>query len=141
PSGENDTPPIFNWQYSRDYRRFSISQVSSIDIPIPQIGQILSLGFIMWDPTLGTGAVGGPVPTSGATNTIKECDIVYGSGLFKFQDTAEQMQRRIFRQHGFFLPEGSLYWDMGITDDGLITNSMALNTLTTSGCTLHIDFT
>lgn len=142
PANATDTPPIFNWQYSRDFRRFGLSSLSSVDIPIPQIGQILSLAFVMWDPTLGTGSVGGPIPTSatGAGNNIKECDIIYGSGLFKFQDTPQRMQDRFMRQHGLKLPEGTLVWDMAQTDDGLITNAMALNTLTTSGCTLHIDF-
>jgi hypothetical protein len=74
-------------------------------------------------------------------SSIKECDVIYGSGLFKNQDTNQRMQDRFFRQHGLFLPDGSLVWDWAITDDGLITNAMALNTLTTSGCTLHIDFT
>ena len=137
PAGPNDTPPIFNWQYSRDFRRFSISSVSSIDIAITQIGQILALAFVMWDPTLGTGAVGGPL----SITNVKECDIVYGSGLYKFQDTVQRMQDRFYRQHNLFLPDGVLVWDMAITDDGLITNSMVLNTLTTSGCILHIDFT
>jgi hypothetical protein len=137
PSGQNDTPPVFNWQYSRDYRRFSLSALSSIDIPIPQVGQILSMALVMWDPTLGTGNVGGPLPLS----SVKECDIVYGSGLFKYQDTPQRMQDRFYRQHNILMPEGVLVWDMGITDDGLITNAMALNTLTTSGCTLHVDFT
>lgn len=137
PAGINDTPPIFNWQYSRDFRRFAIGTVSSMDIAIPQIGQILSMAFVMWDPTINTGAVGGALPLS----SIKECDVIYGSGLYKNQDTAQRMQDRFFRQHGLFLPDGTLVWDWAITDDGLVTNSMALNTLTTSGCTLHIDFT
>lgn len=137
PSGINDTPPVFNWQYSRDFRRFAIGTVSSMDIAIPQIGQILSMAFVMWDPTLGTGAVGGPLPIT----SVKECDVIYGSGLFKNQDTAERMQRRFNRQHGLEMPEGVLVWDWALTDDGLVTNAMVLNTLTTSGCTLHIDFT
>lgn len=137
PAGVNDTPPVFNWQYSRDFRRFSLSSLSSIDIPIPQIGQILAMALVMWDPTLGTGAVGGPLPIT----NVKECDVIYGSGLFKNQDTVQRMQDRFYRQHGLTLPEGILVWDWAITDDGLVTNSNALNTLTTSGCTLHIDFT
>lgn len=137
PAGINDTPPIFNWQYSRDFRRFAIGTVSSMDIAIPQIGQILSMAFVMWDPTLGTGAVGGPIPVA----NVKECDVIYGSGLFKNQDTAQRMQDRFSRQHGLEMPEGVLVWDWAITDDGLVTNAMVLNTLTTSGCTLHIDFT
>lgn len=136
PAGQNDTPPIFNWQYSRDFRRFSLSGVSSIDLPVPQIGQILSLWVVLWDPTLNTN-VGGPIPIANVT----EVDLVYGSGLFKYQDKVLQNQRRTLRQHGLLLPEGVLGWDMAITDDGLITNAMCLNTLTTSGCTVHIDFT
>jgi hypothetical protein len=135
PANANDTPPVFNWQYSRDFRRISLAGVSSIDIPVPQIGQILSLSVVMWDPTLNA-AVGGPVPLT----NIKECDLIYGSGLFKFQDTALQMQRRFFRQHYILPPDGIIVWDMAISDDGQITNSMALNTLTTSSCTIHIDF-
>ena len=51
------------------------------------------------------------------------------------------MQDRYLRQHNILLPDGVVGWDMAITDDGLITNAMALNTLTTSGCIVHIDFT
>lgn len=136
PAGIADTPPIFNWQYSRDFRRFSLSGVSSVDLPIPQIGQITAIVVYMWDPTLNTN-VGGPIPIANVT----ECDVIYGSGLFKFQDKPLQNQRRFLRQHGLILPEGALVWDMAITDDGLITNAMALNTLTTSGCIVHLDFT
>lgn len=136
PANSNDTPPVFNWQYSRDYRKFAISQVSSVDIPIPQIGQITGLIFYMWDPTLNSN-VGGSLSVS----NVKECDLIYGSGLFMYQDTPTSMMARFMRQHGMALPDGCLAWDMALTDDGLITNANALNTLTTSGCTLHIDFT
>lgn len=136
PGGINDTPPVFNWQYSRDNRRFTLSGVSSIDIAIPQVGQILSMAFAMWDPTLNSGA-GGPLPIT----SVKECDVLYGSGLFKNQDTPQRMQNRLQRQHGLILPEGVLAWDWALMDNGTITNAKALNTLTTSGCTLHIDFT
>ena len=136
PAGPNDTPPVFNWQYSRDFRRFSLAGVSSIDIPIPQIGQILTLLLRCWDPTLNSN-VGGPIPIA----NFKEIDLIYGSGLFKYQDTAQRMQDRYLRQHNILLPDGVVGWDMAITDDGLITNAMALNTLTTSGCIVHIDFT
>jgi hypothetical protein len=135
-ANQNDTPPVFNWQYSRDFRRFSLSSLSSVDIAVPQIGQILCLVVQMWDPTLNSN-VGGPIPTA----NVKECDLIYGSGLFKYQDTAQRMQNRFTRQHGILPNDGLIIWDMAISDDGLITNAMALNTLTTSGCTIHIDFT
>lgn len=135
PQNANDAPPVFNWQYVRDYRRFSLSGVSSIDIPIPQVGQILSLIYSFWDPANGT--VGAPIPVA----NIKEVDLIYGSGLYKFQDTVLRAQQRFYRQHQMVLPEGVIVHDMAIQDDGTISNASALNTLTTSGCTLHIDFT
>lgn len=135
PQNSNDSPPIFNWQYVRDFRRFSLSGVSAIDIAVPQVGQILSLVYSFWDPASGT--VGAPIPIA----NVKEVDMLYGSGLFKFQDTPLRAQQRFYRQHQIILPEGVLCHDFAIQDDGTITNAMALNTLTTSGCTVHIDFT
>jgi hypothetical protein len=135
PQNSNDSPPIFNWQYVRDYRRFSLSGVSSIDIAVPQVGQIMALIYSFWDPA--SGAVGSPIPVA----NIKEIDLIYGSGLYKFQDTPLRAQQRFYRQHQILPPEGVIIHDMAIQDDGTLSNANALNTLTTSGCTLHIDFT
>lgn len=136
PTSSTAAPLLFNWQYARETRRFTISGVSSIDLPLPLVGQILMLYIRMWDPTLNAGA-GGPIPITNLINA----NVQIGSGLFKYQDTPTDAVKRLYRQHGVFLPAGCLAWDVAITDDGRITNRAAINTLTTSGCLIHLDFT
>lgn len=136
PTSSSAAPLLFNWQYARETRRFTISGVQSIDLPLPLTGQILMLYIRMWDPTLNAGA-GGPIPITNLTNAW----VQIGSGLFRFQDTPTDAVKRLYRQHGIFLPAGCLAWDMAITEDGRITNRQTINMLTTSGCLIHLDFT
>jgi hypothetical protein len=136
PTSSAAAPLLFNWQYARETRRITISGVSSIDIPLPLVGQILMFYIRMWDPTLNAGA-GGAIPITNLTNAW----VQIGSGLYRFQDTPTDAVKRLYRQHGIFLPAGCLAWDMAITDDGRITNRNTINTLTTSGTLIHLDFT
>lgn len=135
PQSSKDAPLLWNWQYSRQTIRGSIGAVSQLTIPLPLVGQILMFYIRMWNPSQG--AVGGVVPLA----NVSECDVQIGSGLFRYQDTPEDMQSRIWRQHGLQLPDGILAWDMATQDDGRISNKDAINTLTTSGCQVMITFT
>lgn len=135
PQSSKDAPLLWNWQYSRQTVRGSLSGLSQVTIPLPLVGQILAFYVRMWDPSSGT--VGAPIPLA----NITECDVQIGSGLFRYQDTPEDMQSRFLRQHGLILPAGVLCWDMATDDFGRLTNAYAINTLTTSGCQVVITFT
>lgn len=134
PQSTKDAPLLWNWQYSRQTVRGAIGAQSSVTIPLPLVGQILMMYVRLWDPS--SGSFGAPIPLT----HISECDVQVGSGLFRYQDTPEDMQSRIYRQHGLQLPDGILAWDMATLDDGRITNANAINTLTTSGCQIVISF-
>lgn len=135
PQSSKDAPLLWNWQYSRQTIRGSLSGLSTVTIPLPLVGQILSFYVRMWDPSSGT--FGAAIPVANVT----ECDVQIGSGLFRFQDTPEDNQVRLVRQHGIRMPEGVLAWDMARESDGTMTNANAINTLTTSGCQVTINFT
>lgn len=128
PLGAADSPPVFNWQYTRRSTQVSLASVGSKAIPIPINGQILSLSYRFYDPTLNSGA-GGPVPLA----NISEIDLNYGSGLYKFQDYAVDAQARLVQQHSFLPAEGVIVQDMAIDEPGRITNKDCLNTMNTSG--------
>jgi hypothetical protein len=130
-------PPVFNWQYSRHARQYPILGAVKVDIPITDYGQVLSIFTRLFDPALNAGA-GGSV---NITNVTK-CQVLYGSNLPKFDDTPETAQKRFLDQHGFLPPQGTMIWDMAITDTGgYITNAKALNTLTNANCKVHLEFT
>lgn len=131
PTSDSAAPLLFNWQYARDTRRVPLNGQTSIDIPLPLVGQILFFYIRLFDPT-------GNAPI--AITTITNANVQVGSGLFRYQDTPTDAVKRLYRQHGIYLPAGCLGWDMAITDEGRVTNRSAINTLTTSGCTLHLDF-
>lgn len=135
PQSSKDAPLLWNWQYSRQCVRGAIGAQNQVVIPLPLVGQILMFYIRMWNPS--SGSFGAPIPLANVT----ECDVQVGSGLFKYQDTPEDMQSRLFRQHGLQLPDGILAWDMATLDDGRISNKDAINTLTTSGCQVTITFT
>jgi hypothetical protein len=132
PTSDAAAPLLFNWQYTRDTRRFSLAGQSVVDIPLPLVGQILMFYIRMWDGTNNA-----PI----AVTTVTKANVLIGSGLFRFQDTYIDTIRRLYRQHGIFLPAGCLAWDMAYTDEGRLTNRAAINTYTTSGPTLHLEFT
>lgn len=135
PQSTKDAPLLWNWQYSRQTIRGSIGAQAQLTIPLPLVGQILMFYVRLWNPS--SGSFGAPI----ALTAITECDVQVGSGLFRYQDTPEDMQSRIWRQHGLQLPDGVLAWDMATGDDGRVSNKDVINTLTTSGCQVVITFT
>lgn len=129
-------PPVFNWQYSRHARQYPILGAVKVDIPITDYGQVLSLFTRLFDPALNAGA-GGAV---NITNVTK-AQVLYGSNLPKFDDVPLTAQKRFLDQHGFLPPQGTLIWDMALTDTGgYVTNAKALNTLTNANCKVHLEF-
>lgn len=136
PRAQTDTPQLFGWQYSRETKQYSVGSRSTADIQLPTTGQLLMLYYRFYDPLA---ASGGSVITAA---TIKNLWLQYGSGLYKFQDTAKRAQRRFQRQHNNVLPpEGVLVHDMVIDEQGYYSNQNVLNTLDTSSCKIHFDFT
>jgi hypothetical protein len=131
-----DAPVIYPWQYSQLTKKQTLSGVSSVDLTVPFSGQILSLYVRLFDPAASSN-VGAPIALSAVTN----CNLVYGSGLYRFQDTPAEMQARFIDQHGYRLTDGVIAWDLAKDNRGAITNQYALNTLTTSGVQVHLDFT
>lgn len=141
--GSNDPrvlPPVMNpWQYRRMTTNFGIAGRTIVDIPmqaVSQPGQILLVYIRMWDPS-ANGGLGAPINITSLT----KCQVQYGSGLLRFDDTPRIAQRRILQQHNVLLPQGVLAWDFAQDLYGRITNANALNTLTTAGVNLHLEFT
>lgn len=141
--GSNDPrvlPPVMNpWQYRRMSTSFGIGGRTIVDIPmqaVAQPGQILLIFVRMWDPAAAAG-LGAPINI----NVVTRCQLQYGSGLLRFDDTPKQAQRRIFSQHGLLLPVGVIAWDLGTDQYGRMSNAAALNTLTTAGVNVHLEFT
>lgn len=140
--GSNDPrvlPPVMNpWQYRRMTSTFGIAGRTIVDIPlqaVSQPGQILLVYIRMFDPSANTG-LGAPINI----NTLTRCQVQYGSGLLRFDDTPLQAQRRIIEQHNLLLPVGVLAWDLAMDTYGRITNAFCLNTLTTAGVNIHLEF-
>jgi hypothetical protein len=135
PRSHTDTPILWGWQYSREAKQYSVSSRSTVDIVLPTTGQLLCIYYRFFDPSAASG--GAPI----ALSTIKNAWLQYGSGLYKFQDTALRAQRRFQRQHNNSLPfEGVIVHDMVIDEQGYASNQNALNTLDTSSCKIHFDF-
>lgn len=139
PQGAADSPPVFNWQYVRKTQRFSLSGVSSANLNVPLNGQILGLYVRLYDPSANT-SLGAPIDVS-AGGVVSECDIVYGSGLFRYQDnTTDTIARNISKGHGS-ITKGTLMWDFATDEQDQITNRYALNTMNTSGIQIQLTFT
>jgi hypothetical protein len=136
PLGAADSPPVFNWQYTRRSSQVSLASVNQKTIPIPINGQIMSVAYRFYDPTLNAGA-GGPIPLS----NIAEIDLNYGSGLFKYQDYPVDTQARLIQQHSFLPAEGVIVHDMAVDEFGRITNKDVLNTMNTSGVQAFVQST
>lgn len=128
-------PVVRHWQYLRDVSNFSLSGVSRKDLIVPTVGQILALFVRLWDPA-ANGGLGAPINI----NTVTKCQVQFGSGLLRFDDTPRDAQRRFVRQHGVLLPQGVLAWDLAIDELGKISNARALNTLNTAGVQVHLEF-
>jgi len=141
--GSNDArvlPPVMNpWQYRRMTAPFGIAGRTIVDIPlqaVSQPGQLMLVYIRMWDPAANSG-LGAPISISSLTT----CQVQYGSGLLRFDDTPRIAQRRIMQQHNILLPQGVLAWDFATDMYGRVTNANCLNTLTTAGVNLHLVFT
>lgn len=132
----SDSPPIAPWQYTIQTVRRTLSGVSKASLQLPINGQVLSVYVRMFDPAAnsGKGAVIG-------LSALTEADLVYGSGLYKFQDRPEEVQQRYDSQHNEILTDGVLCWDMALDRRGRITNANALNTMNTSGIQVNLTFT
>lgn len=139
PVSQTDTPMLWGWQYARESKQYSIGGRSTADILLPTTGQLLAFFYRFFDPSAAAaGGVGAPINI----NSINNIWLQFGSGLYKFQDIPKLAQRRFARQHGSILPpSGILFHDTCVTEQMTITNANALNTLDTSSCKLHIDFT
>lgn len=133
-------PPVYAWQYRRKTQRFSAAGVSRLDMLVPlDTGQLLAIYARMYDPTAGT-----PVNV----NTVSRMNLQYGSGLFYFDaqtigntTAAELIQKAWFDQHSNLLPQGVLGFDLALDERNQVTNARALNTLTTAGILLHMEWT
>lgn len=128
-------PVVYNWQYGRDATQFTLAGRQQTDIQIPTYGQIMSLFLRLWDPAANSGK-GAPI----ALSNVTKCELRFGSGLQRFQDTPRAVEHRFLAQHGFRLPAGVLCWDLGLDEFGRVSNAYALNTLTTSGVLIHLEF-
>lgn len=138
-------PPVYAWQYRRKTQRFSLSGVSRIDMQVPlDTGQLLAIYARLFDPSASS-SVGAPINI----NSITRVNLQYGSGLFWFDSGSTQptgrtaiatTQMRFLEQHGFLLPQGTFCYDLAMDERGMISNKRALNTLTTGGIILHLEF-
>jgi hypothetical protein len=129
-------PPVYAWQYRWKTDRFSIAGVSRFDLQVPlDAGQILSVYVRLWDPTAAAG-LGGPIQIS----ALSLIALRFGSGLNRWTGTPQEWQERWYRQHGFALPPGVFCFDLAYDERGLITNKRVLNTLTTSGVLVHMEW-
>ena len=128
-------PTVYNWQYMREARQYSASGVTKLDLLVPTYGQILSIFVRLFDPSAAAG-LGAPI---NLTNVTK-CQLKFGSGLLRYDDTPRSAQRRIMKQNNFLLPQGVLAWDMTLDNYNRVSNAAALNTLTTASVLVHLEF-
>lgn len=136
-------PPVYAWQYRWKTQRYSLSGVSRQDLLVPlDTGQLLSIYVRLFDPSASSGK-GAPIDVS----TVTRVNLQYGSGLFWFDaqtigstSAAELCQALWLDQHQFLLPQGVLAFDLAIDERQQISNKRALNTLTTAGILLHLEF-
>lgn len=137
-------PPVYAWQYRWKTQRFGVSGLSQANLLVPlDTGQLLSIYVRMFDPSANSG-IGAPINI----NTVSRFNLQYGSGLFWADaqtiggtSASELTQALWLDQHGYALPQGVLAFDLAIDERWQITNSRALNTLTTAGILLHIEWT
>lgn len=137
-------PPVYAWQYRWKTQRFGVAGLSRTDLLVPlDTGQLLSIYVRMFDPS-ANGGVGAPINI----NTVSRINLQYGSGLFWFDaqtiggtNASELAQALWLDQHGSMLPQGVLAFDLAIDERYQMTNARALNTLTTAGILLHIEWT
>jgi hypothetical protein len=131
-----ELPPVFNWQYRRTSKRYPVGAVTKVDIPITEYGQVLSVGAILFDPSLGTNSVGGYYNIA----NITKAQLLYGSNLPRFDDDMPALQKRFIEQHGFLPPQGTVVWDMAASrQTDKVTNGRAINTLTNANVHIHLE--
>lgn len=135
PLGSADSPPVYNWQYTRRSTQISIASVTTKTVPIPINGQIMSIIYRFFDPSAAAG-IGAPI----ALGALTEIDLNYGSGLYRFQDYPVDAQARLIQQHSFLPAEGIVVQDLAIDQFGRITNADLLNTMNTSGVQCQFNF-
>lgn len=138
-------PPVYAWQYRRKTQRFGLGGVSRSDLLMPlDVGQLLMTYVRMFDPLAAAG-VGAPINV----NVVTRANLQYGSGLFWFDTGSTQptgrtayanLQARYLEQHGNLPPQGVLVFDLAIDERGRVSNKRALNTLTTGGIDMHLEF-
>jgi hypothetical protein len=128
-------PPVQPWQYALHSWQYPIGAQTKVNIPVPNdVGQILSIWVILWDPAAANGA-GAAI----AMSAISACQLKYGSGLFRFDDTPTTMQARWIQQHQALPPAGFVGWDMALNPDGrIMNNGGVLNTLTTNATSVAL---
>lgn len=122
-------PPVQPWQYALHTWQYPIGAQAKVNIPVPNdVGQILSIWVLLWDPLAASGA-GAAI----AMSAVSACQLKYGSGLFRFDDTPTTMQSRWIQQHQALPPAGFIGWDCALNPDGrIMNNGGVLNTLTTN---------
>jgi hypothetical protein len=135
PIGPEDTPLQFNWQYTREATRYTLAGVSKAKIQLPLAGQILSIFARFYDPA-ANGGLGGAI----ALSNITQCNLLYGSGQYRFQDNPQRQQRRFVEQRQIRLPKGVIAWDLAYLN-GHVTNEYALNTMNTTNILIDLIFT
>lgn len=128
-------PPVQPWQYALHTWQYPISSQSTVNIPVPNdVGQILSIWVLLWDPAAADGA-GAAI----AMSSVNTCQLKYGSGLYRFDDTPTTMQARWIQQHQALPPAGFIGWDCALNPDGrLMNNGGVLNTLTTNAISVNL---
>ncbi|HEY2300523.1 MAG TPA: hypothetical protein VGH66_01440 [Acidimicrobiales bacterium] len=129
-------PPVYAWQYRWRTTRFQLNGVTRRDLQVPlDTGQLLMIYARMFDPSASAG-LGAPIQLS----TLTRVSLQYGSGLYAFDGTPLEAQADFLEKHGVLLPIGVLCIDLMQDERGNRTNKRALNTLTTSGILLHLEF-
>jgi len=137
-------PPVYAWQYRWKTSRFGLGSVSRFDFNLPNdTGQLLFCYTRLFDPA-AAGGLGAPINI----NTVIRWQLQYGSGLswFDAQDignlkAATLIQRQWLAKHGSLLPAGVMAVDLALDERGQMTNARALNTLTTAGILVHVEWT
>lgn len=133
-------PPGRMWQYTRDYIQYQPSGAHSFAIPlddeVPGQGQIMSMVFGLWDPTLNSG-YGEMAPFSKYTNV----QLLLGSKIQLRTQTPAINQYEWAQTHSKVLPAGIMGWDLALTEDGKLTNEACLNTLVQNGAQIRVTLT
>lgn len=131
-------PPVYAWQYRWKTTRFQLNGVSQRDLQVPlDTGQLLMCYIRMFDPSAASG-LGAPIAFN--NTTITNVQLQYGSGLYAFNGTPLELQADFLDKHHTLLPPGVFCFDLMQDERGKRTNKRALNTLTTSGIVVHLQF-